>query len=72
MFWAGHGRHLDVGDGEGRGAVRVVGDTLQGAPGVCPPRGLEAGQDVSASREAGGRPAFRRCRPPEEAGLDPN
>ena len=50
----------------------MVGDTLQGAPGVCPPRGLEAGQDVSASREAGGRPAFRRCRPPEEAGLDPN
>lgn len=47
MFWAGHGRHLDVGEGEGRGAVRAVGDTLQGAPGVCPPRGQEAGQDVS-------------------------
>ena len=25
----------------------MVGGMLQGAQGVCPPRGLEAGQDVS-------------------------
>ena len=45
-----------------------AGDMWLGALGVCPPRGPEAGQDVS---EVEG-PALRRCRPPEEAGLDPN
>lgn len=68
MSWVDYGRHLKVGEGEGRGVVGEAGDMWLGALGVCPPRGPEAGQEVS---EVEG-PALRRCRPPEEAGLDPN